>query len=91
MKALSTIFITVYILIIHCQLAVASSPTPTPHGGQEHDTAEQADMPLSAATLNAELREPLGHPRKQEPNRPLVDMDHGSLDDMGSVGGDFEE
>jgi len=91
MKTLATFAITAYALVLSCTTTHASSPTPTPHPDHKHSQAERAEVPSSVATLNAELEKPVGRPHDAQSAKPLFDNDRGGLDDMGSVGGDFEE
>jgi len=91
MKTLATLAITAYTLVLSCSPALASSPTPTPHPDHKHGNTDRAERPSSAATLNAELQKPVGRPNDTQAVRPLFDTDRGGLDDMGSVGGDYEE
>lgn len=91
MKIMPTLLIIATTMAAYCLPALASTPTPTPHPDHRVTAPDTSKVPAAAATLNAELEKPIGRPDTNHIVNPPVGQDLGGLDDMGDVGGDFEE
>ena len=71
--------------------AFASAPTPTPPHEHKHSTPDTSNVSPASATLTAELEKPVTRPEVSQAPIPPFGQDTGGLDDVGDVGGDFEE
>ncbi len=79
-------------LLFSTASALASTPVPTPHSApHRHPDAESSKVSPASATLTAELEKPVTRPESSDLPAPPLGQDTGGLDDVGDVGGDFEE
>ncbi len=91
MKTITTLLTIASVLALSCYSAYASAPTPTPHADHKVTTPKASKIQAAEATLNAELEKPIGHPEGDAIVNPPAGQDLGGLNDLGDVGGDFEE
>jgi hypothetical protein len=91
MKTSTTLLFIASTLAVYCQPALASAPTPTPHPDHRIATPDASKVSAATATLNAELEKPIRRPESNDIVNPPGDQDLGGLNDVGDVGGDFEE
>ncbi|MEY4701794.1 MAG: hypothetical protein RL326_1981 [Pseudomonadota bacterium] len=91
MRTTKTLLIIASTLVLCCDPASASAPTPTPHADHKVTTPQASKVQAAEATLNAELEKPISRPETNDIVNPPGGQDLGGLNDVGDVGGDFEE
>lgn len=91
MKTITTLLTIASALALYCHPAYASAPTPTPHADHKVTTPQASKIQAAEATLNAELEKPISPPESNDIVNPPAGQDLGGLNDLGDVGGDFEE
>lgn len=91
MRTFKCLLLTVGVLSAGHNSALASAPTPTPPHDHKHVSPEKSNISPASATLTAELEKPLSPSGSNQAPLPPIGQDTGGLDDVGDVGGDFEE
>jgi hypothetical protein len=91
MKPTTALLIIASSLVLYSNPVSASAPTPTPHADHKVTAPQASKVQAAEATLNAELEKPISRPETKDIVNPAGGQDFGGLNDVGDVGGDFEE
>ena len=91
MKTTTILLVITTTLTVFCQQVDASTPTPTPHPDHRVSAPDASTAAAASATLNAELEKPIIRPESSDIVNLQAAQDLGGLNDVGDVGGDFEE